>query len=130
MILRTLALASVLAVLAGCGGSAARMKGELVENGQAATFPPGTMPGVVFRPLDGAGRPSETTAYKAVVSPGGAFEWVGGSGELPSGGYQFSLELTGAVRDKYPHLTAAASRRRIDLKPGVNLLTIDIGKVD
>ena len=123
-------LITLLLVASGCGGSASRMKGELVENGQPATFPPGAMPGVVLRPLDGRGRPSETITYKSVVSPGGAFEWVGGNGELPSGGYQFSLELSGSVRDKYPHLTAAASRKRIDLKPGVNLLVVDIATAD
>ena len=106
------------------------MKGELVERGQSATFPPAAMPGVVLRPLDGRGRPSEAVAYKAVVSPGGSFEWVGNKGELPSGGYQFSLELSGAARDKYPHLTAAASRKRIDLKPGVNLLVVDIATAE
>jgi hypothetical protein len=129
-VLRTLFLLTCLALFAGCGDTNSRVKGELIENGQPASFPPGAMAGVVLRPLDAQNRPSETTAYKAVVTPAGSFEWVGGNGELPTGGYQFSLELTGSIRDKYQHLTPAVSRKRIDLKPGANLLTIDIGSKD
>lgn len=115
---------------AGCADQPSRVKGELFENGQPASLPPGAMPSVVFRPLDSNGRPSETVIHKAVVSPAGSFEYVTGGGELSPGSYQFSLELTGSTRDKYPHLQPATSRKRIDLKPGVNLLRIDLASKD
>lgn len=125
MIPRALLFVS-LALVAGCGSSNARLKGELTENGRPVSFPPEAMASVVFRPLDSQGRPSEALAFKAVVSPAGAFEWVGGNGELPAGGYQFSLELSKSAAAKYKHLAPENSRRRVDLTPGANVLTLDI----
>jgi hypothetical protein len=128
MLGRGLAFALLIAFLTGCEGSRARFKGELTENGQPATFPPGSMPHVVLRPLDGAGRPSATEQYKAVVTPGGFFELVGSTTEIPTGSYQFTLELSGSSREKYPHLTLNTSRVRVDLVAGLNLLQVDISR--
>ena len=130
MILRALAFAPVLVLLAGCGSSNARLKGELVEDGKPVAFPAGAMAAVVFRPLDSNGRPSETVAYKAVVSPAGAFEWVGETGELPPGAYQLSLDLTGSLAEKYKHFARATSKRRVDLKGGANVFVVDLAKAD
>jgi hypothetical protein len=124
---RALLAVALLAVVAGCGSGKARVKGRLVENGQAKKFP-ATQVALEFVPLDADGKPEPGKSYTAVVNEDGTFEVVASGGELPPGKYQVTVTATGDLRAKYRAFAAPTSAIRREIKAGKNDLTIDLAK--
>jgi hypothetical protein len=125
---RVLLFVALLAfALVGCGSGKARVKGRLVENGQALTFAP-TSAAVELILLKEDGTPDRTKVTTAVVDTDGSFEVVASGGEVPPGTYVIGLKLPAPLQKKYAKLAAPASPIRRKVVTGSNDLTIDLAK--
>jgi hypothetical protein len=113
--------------LVGCGSGKARVKGRLVENGQALTFAP-TSAAVELTLLKEDGTPDPTKVTTAVVDTDGSFEVVASGGEVPIGTYAIGLKLPAPLQRKYAKLSPPASPIRRKVAAGSNDLTIDLAK--
>ena len=118
-------LAGVAALaLAGCGGpDMAKVKGQIVENGQPKTFPP-TSHSVEIAPVDASGSPDNTKMFTAVVNADGSFEVLASGGQLPAGPYPFTVR--GPSIAKKGLATPPGAKR--ELKGGDNAITLDLAK--
>lgn len=111
----------------GCGSSLAKVKGRLVNNGQAITVP-ATQVAVILAPLDAEDKPDPLKSFTAVVNEDGTFEVLASGGELPPGRYQVAIQAQGKLKEQFKALAVPNSPIRRELKPGPNELTIDIAK--
>lgn len=117
-----------LVLLAGCGGGkAARVRGQVVENGQPASFA-GMLAAVVFAPVGPDGKPDTNRSQTAVLNPDGSFELVASGGELPVGTYMVGIQVVGKAGAKFKDVGPTNSPIRRELKPGPNDLTIDVAR--
>jgi hypothetical protein len=121
-----LAAALLALALAGCGSSMARVKGQLVENGQPKGFPP-TTASVQLTLMDGAKADLDHT-YNAVVNQDGTFEVAASGGQLQPGTYQVAVLVIGKLREQYGHLAPEKEPLTREIKPGLNTLTIELAK--
>lgn len=115
-------------VAGGCGGgSPARVKGQLVENGQPRTFPP-TQVAIELAPVGPDGKPDNKKAVNAVVNPDGTFAVVASGGEFPPGTYQVCILAPPKFQPDLKRFAPPTSPLRRELKPGDNELVIDVAK--
>src|SRR4051794_31426964 len=87
-------------LLCGCGGGKAKVKGRLVENGQAQKFAP-QQAHLEFIPLDADDKPQQGKSFTAGVNEDGSFEVLASGGELPPGKYQVTITARGDLAKKY-----------------------------
>ena len=73
-------LGCALLLLCGCGGGKAKVKGRIVENGQAQKFK-ANQAHLEFIPLDADDKPQPGKAYTAGVNEDGSFEVLASGGE-------------------------------------------------
>jgi len=127
--MRALLLPTVLVALAacGCGGGMAKVKGQLVENGNPMTFPP-TQVAIELALIGEDGKPDASKAYTAVVNPDGSFEVVASSGEVKPGTYQVGIHASGKLGSRLKAFAPPTSSIRREIKPGANTLTIDLAR--
>ena len=108
---------------AGCGGSpTAKVKGQILENGQPKSFPPSSH-AVEIAPISVAGVPDNSKMFTAVVNADGSFEVLASGGELPLGNYVFTVR--GSSAGKKGTQPPGAKR---ELKSGLNTITLDVAK--
>lgn len=125
---RALICVALVGLLAGgCGGSPAKVKGRLVNNGQPVAVP-ATQVAVLFAPIDASGKPNALKSFTAVVNADGSFEVLASGGELPPGQYQIAVQAQGKLGEQFKALTPPNSPARRELKSGTNDLVIDIAK--
>ena len=120
-------VAGVALLTAGCGGGLAKVKGQIVENGQPTTFPPTTV-SVQLSPIGADGKADPAKVYGCVVNPDGTFELVASGGEVPAGMYQVAIEVTAKGPVKAKAFSAKGTPLHRELKSGQNVLTIDLAK--
>ena len=114
-------------LLAGCGASPARVKGQVVANGQPVSFT-GLQAAVVFAPVGPDGKPDTGRSQTAVLNPDGSFELLASGGELPAGTYMVGIQVVGKAGEKFKAVGPTNSPIRRELKSGPNDLTIDVAR--
>jgi hypothetical protein len=125
---RTVFLAALAAALVGgCEGGQARVKGRLLQGGEPMSFPL-TAVAVELSPVDENGKVDGNQVYSAVVQVDGSFTVTASKGEVPPGTYAVSIQATGQLKAQLKSFAPGTSAVRRDLEPGTNDLTIDLSK--
>ncbi|MDB5307667.1 MAG: hypothetical protein JWO38_1869 [Gemmataceae bacterium] len=104
-----------------------RVKGQLVENGQPKAFP-AYQAFVQLTPVGAEGHLDVARSFTAVVNEDGSFEVIASGGELPAGMYQVAVQARGKLGVQLKAFAPPQSPVRREIKPGSNLLTIDLAK--
>ena len=134
---------------AGCGPSAATLKGKVVD-GDKPFSTDGQLVSLQFHPMKPDGTADATNAYTANVGGDGAFEFVASGGTLPPGKYRVVISgVTGGREgggpgpegfakagkgdkkkaDRFaPHNTLATSKLTVTVTAGANDRTVDLSK--
>ena len=79
-------------LLVGCGSSAARVKGRVVENGAVIRLEPSMQVSLKLCPIGADDKPDTTRFSTAMLNADGTFEMTVSGGELAPGKYQVSLD--------------------------------------
>lgn len=117
----------LLVLLVGCGGGTARVKGQILENGQPKAFP-GMQASVAFTPVGADGKLETSKSYSAMLNSDGKFEVIASGGELPPGNYAVSIQAVGKANEQFKGFGATDSPIRREVKPGQNDFQIDLAK--
>jgi hypothetical protein len=112
----------------GCAGGPGKVKGQVLENGQPAAFPP-MQASVQLAPVGPDGRADwNGTVYTAVLGADGTFEVVASGGEVPPGQYLIAIEQTGKPEPRLAGFSTTKTVVKREIKAGQNTLTIDLAR--
>ena len=117
---RAILFALLLGFLAGCGDRPARVKGQILENGQPKACPSYTA-SITFTP---AGTDAtKGVSFTSPINPDGTFQVLVSGGDLPPGKYEIAVQLRASGK-------GVPTTFRRELKPGSNDLSFDLAKPD